>query len=487
MKPEQIKRLIQQYLSETLAASEEERLTRVVDDEERDSIGLALTSRLEDTQSRLLGNTIDCRAAETADELLAAHHITLPRDSPEYRRLCVELLKAEQVILRTEIDRWGGKYWEPQSAAYNIVPAATQAEAGGSSKVFSEALRDYFTHYTHRGPRTNEEKKRVFKRFMEALGGDRLLWDITKADCVKFRDAYSQLPRRIPHKYRGKQLAEILADLAATQPDCSRVTKGTVNQALTDLRHFFSWAVKHDYYAGKNPAEGIEYEGVKRQSYEPFTDEDLSRVLSRKEFAEQRGKQPERYWLPLILLYSGARREEIAQLAPTDVRQEQGVWVFDIAPDAEQGKTVKNRTSVRRVPVHSHLIELGLLDYLAVIRKKGAAQLFPLPKKEKGRATVGDAVGKWFGRQLRAAGVTGKKTLHSFRHTVITRLTGVGVPQDMREVLVGHASDTVHGSTYVHRDAIPLPLLQTHMEKLDFKPPLARLFPVLPKRGGLPR
>lgn len=60
------------------------------------------------------------------------------------------------------------------------------------------------------------------------------------------------------------------------------------------------------------------------------------------------------------------------------------------------------------------------------------------------------------------------KVIHSFRHTVVTRLTAAGAPQDMREVIVGHAAENVHGQTYVHREGIPLALLKEHLEKLAF-------------------
>ena len=51
---------------------------------------------------------------------------------------------------------------------------------------------------------------------------------------------------------------------------------------------------------------------------------------------------------------------------------------------------------------------------------------------------------------------------------MITRLMAAGVPQDMREMLVGHASESVHGQVYTHRDAIPLALLKEHLEKLRY-------------------
>ena len=74
----------------------------------------------------------------------------------------------------------------------------------------------------------------------------------------------------------------------------ARVMKGTVNLALDDLRHFFSWAIRHDHYSGKNPCDGIAYEGIKQESYEVFTDEDLRVIFTGQDFLKERdGKHPD--------------------------------------------------------------------------------------------------------------------------------------------------------------------------------------------------
>lgn len=473
MKLDDIKRLVQRYLTASLEEGETARLgARVLDDDEQEALELAMTDALETTQDQLVWNDFT-KISEEADELLQSHKLSLPRGSEAYRRLCRELLKAKQVVLKAELDRMNGNYWGKDSAEYSAQPTAdSPAETfHGASKMLSEGLREYFTHYEHRDKRTNHEKRVIFTRFTETLGGDKALSEITKAECVRFRDMYSRLPKRISNDLRGKTMAEVLA--ATEEADCLRVTKRTVNLALDDVRHFFSWAIKHDHFTGKNPVDGIAYEGVKKKPYEAFTDEDLAELFGSAEFAEQRtGKYPERYWLLLILLHTGARREEIAQLGVTDVQQKDGIWFFDITADPEEiegGKTLKNAHSKRRVPVHSHLVGLGFLDYLERRRKEGSTLLFPPSPKVKGRPTPGDAVGKWFHRLRLEKGITGRKPLHSFRHTVVTRLAAAGVPQDIREILVGHASDTVHGQTYLHREAMPLKLLKDHLERLDFR------------------
>jgi integrase len=477
MKPEQIKRLVQHYVSSSLEEGEAARVNSSnVDDDARDNASMAITDMLEEAESQLIINDFRKIAAE-ADELLSSHKLTLLKASEGYRRLCRELLKAKQVVLKAELDRMDGKYWTPDAAEYSVRPVTHSPTdlSFEQPRLFSEALRDYFQHYKHRDKRTNKEKGILFTRFVESIGGDKPLHDITKAACVQFREHYSKLPKRISNTLRGKSVPEILVAIEGVE--CLRVTRRTVNLALDDLRHFFSWAIKHDLFTGKNPVDGIAYEGVKKKSYEPFTDEDLRRLFGSDAFMEQReGKYPERYWLLLILLYTGARREEIAQLGVADVKQEpqgegqqEAPWYFDITADEEEGgKSLKNAFSKRRVPVHSHLIALGLLDYRERRNNEGSVLLFPPSPKVKGRPTPGDAVGKWFHRVRLAHGVTGRKPLHSFRHTLVTRLAAAGVPQDIREILVGHASDTVHGQTYVHREGIPLALLRSHLEKLDF-------------------
>ena len=149
---------------------------------------------------------------------------------------------------------------------------------------------------------------------------------------------------------------------------------------------------------------------------------------------------------------------------------------MDLKFEEDRGRRLKNVASIRRVPIHSHLPELGLTSYITDRQNSNESMLFPRPPKQrrcKGRDTVGDMVGKWWARLLKDAGIKGHKTLHSLRHTVVTRLTAAGVPQDIREILVGHASVSVHGRVYMHREGIPLALLSEHLEKLDFRKLLA--------------
>ncbi|MBS0167550.1 MAG: site-specific integrase [Nitrospira sp.] len=455
---EQIKRLVQTYIDEELEGQEAWRMSlkNGGDDDQKDTLDMVLTDRLAETTEHLQRN--DYRmVSKKVDDLLQRHKRTVPKTSEAYHRLCRELLKAEQYILKRELDRHDGHYWKEFDQG-----TTREHPQPETVRLISEALEDYFKHYEHRDKRTNHEKRVIFTRFIDSLGGDRPLQDVVKADCIRFRDQYSRLPKRVPNDLRGKTLGDVLR--AVAEAPYQAVTKTTVNLALDDVRHFFQWALKQDYYLGKNPVDGIAYEGTKQNSYDAFTDADLKAIFSSPGFTQERtGKHPERYWLILLLAFTGARREEVAQLRQDDIKTEDGVYYYvNITDDLEQGKRVKNAHSKRRVPIHSRLIDLGFLEFVATRPNR----LFRTKEKTKGRDTVGDAVGKWFNRLKAEVGVHGRKPLHSFRHTMVTRLTSAGVPQDMREILVGHASAGVHGAIYTHREEITLTLLREHLEKL---------------------
>ena len=124
MTPEQIKRLVQHYVSSSLEEGETARLNAIsVDDDAEDNASMTITDMLEEAQHQLLRNDLRTIASE-ADELLLSHKLTLIKTSDAYRRLCRELLKAKQVVLKAELDRMDGNYWGRDSVEYSVRTAA---------------------------------------------------------------------------------------------------------------------------------------------------------------------------------------------------------------------------------------------------------------------------------------------------------------------------------------------------------------------------
>lgn len=473
MTKEDVRRLVQEYQDSELDAWEEDHINGQLSDD-RDTISLVLTDRLEDIEGQLISADYK-KVKPIAEQLLNDHQRTLSTDSPEFLRLCHSLLVAQQTVLMTELDRLEGRWYHGRVLDAPSSRGLVEKASEPVSISLGEAVKLYFEHYDHRDKRTNEEKLAVMRRFIETLplGDTTPLHRVKKPEAIRFRDAYAQLPKRVLNKHRGLPVLDLLAKLKDT--DYVKVTKSTVNHALTDVRHFFVWAIRHDHYLEpRNPFDGIDLEGVKEEHYGAYTDEELLLMFNDPDYLQQREEYPARYWLPLICLYTGARRGEIDQLTPKDVKLaavpgEQGIYYFDITECDETGKRTKNDISKRRVPIHSRLIDLGLLQYWARHLDRPLL-FFKQPTKGArpgGRKTCGDSVSKWLAALRKRVGIKGKnKVMHSFRDTVITRLLSAGCSEDLRKVLTGHSAGDVHGDVYVKRDQISMVLLKEKMELL---------------------
>jgi integrase len=127
---------------------------------------------------------------------------------------------------------------------------------------------------------------------------------------------------------------------------------------------------------------GFEISAADREPYEPFNAAELSLLFTSPIYAEGErpigGRGDAAYWLPVLSLYTGARRTELAQLTLDDVkRSPDGIWFIDITA-AGEGRSVKNPGSERSVPVHEKLIDLGFIRYLTeqVARRGPSAPLW---------------------------------------------------------------------------------------------------------------
>ncbi len=186
-----------------------------------------------------------------------------------------------------------------------------------------------------------------------------------------------------------------------------------------------------------------------------------------EEFKAQKEEHPERYWICLLMLFQVCRRKEPAQLNVADILEEEGIPCLYFKHDGKD-QTTKTESSVRKVPIHSALIELGLLQYVKEMKDAGHVHLFPQLERGK-KPTLGDAMGKWFARLKKAKGLNDSLlTLYSTRHTGITRLSNIGVPEKIRMMITGHASQGIHGQVYDRRERVPMKLLQEGLERLRY-------------------
>lgn len=154
-----------------------------------------------------------------------------------------------------------------------------------------------------------------------------------------------------------------------------------------------------------------------------------------------------RYWVPLIALYSGMRREEICQLGPDNIEIVDEIWLFRLAPSKTM--RLKSDAAAREVPIHPELLRLGFKKHVQAARSARHKRLFPELVASAAHDALGDSVGKWFYRYRNDLGIYSPgKDLHSLRTTFISHLRRKGVDAEMVANLVGHNFNTVAARHY---------------------------------------
>src|SRR5262249_94101 len=137
-------------------------------------------------------------------------------------------------------------------------------------------------------------------------------------------------------------------------------------------------------------------------------------------------------------------------------------------------RRVKNRTSIRDIPIHSKLIELGFMNFVAEQKEKGEIRLFS--KLKKHRDGYGGPVSKWFSEYHEPSGVVLSNPkhelmgFHSFRHTVTTVLAAKTDPLLHERVinqLLGHEKGQSESmKTYTH--TIDIKTLKEAVEHIKY-------------------
>lgn len=215
---------------------------------------------------------------------------------------------------------------------------------------------------------------------------------------------------------------------------------------LAGLKALFGWAVANRKLAA-NPAAGITIRVPRevRTRGKGFTVEEAHALLAAAFRYSSTSERPKmvaaKRWVPWLCAYTGARLGEMVQLRGQDVRQERGVWVLNITPEAG---TVKDKAA-RLVALHPHLIDMG---FLAFIQERGSGSLFLTLGKD------GAWRGLWRGVKNRLTEFA-RKTVpdervapnHGWRHRFKTVGRTAGIDNALLDYITGHAPASV-GGTY---------------------------------------
>ncbi len=341
-----------------------------------------------------------------------------------------------------------------------------------SGEAFADAARRYIEEI-QRDPsaklteQTRGQYEAVYRLFDQWAGKPRLD-EVDRKQAAEFLDKIATLD---PHWGRSPQtkqrtFSEIIRDFGSHKTGLSN---RTINRYATALSMVWQWAKRRGLLTSENPWED-QYRkiGEKRKTQKlPYTIDELEKLLVRQpEVRPEKQSHPNTLaWLCLISAYSGMRLNEMCDRKVADIKQEDGVWYFDIT-------NAKSEAGDRKVPIHTRLIAAGLLEF---IRHHQSEWLFPVLKPGGPDGKRSWYISKRFTEHRRALKITrldertGKDRVdfHSFRRSAIKVLERARLPQTEVAQVVGHDREGITFGIY-NPDGLDVHALQQVVEAIGY-------------------
>ncbi|MBB6229532.1 integrase [Polymorphobacter multimanifer] len=318
-----------------------------------------------------------------------------------------------------------------------------------------------------------EEFARVMRWMLEQVGEDRLLASISKEQLRGFRDDICRLTTKMQGKSSSFQQR-------LTKDPERRIKSDTAIRYWNYAKTLFSHATEEGLIPS-DPAAGLNIarrKGEQKRTPEPFSQGELQHLFVTPLFAGchsvHRPRQPGdchrrdgRWWSVVLLMHTGLRAGELAQLVPEDFDFSDPIPHLKVRLEDGSGKrvkTTKNDASVRDIPILPQLIKLGLREFVNARAKAKTARVFVEFRLGEGRSS--DGMTKFWTPYLRAFGLwkEGRAT-HVWRHTVAANLRSHGVADEDIGALFGHSPQTVTGG---YGGAHPLSRKLKTVKQLDY-------------------
>ena len=315
----------------------------------------------------------------------------------------------------------------------------------------------------------------VGKLMFMYFDGDLDIKSIKRDDLLKFRNTLLILPTKLSQNnlYKGKNLDEIIA-IAKDKP---KISKSTIKKYIVRICEFFKYCYDSDYFA-KNPATDIQITLTADDviNKKPYRDSDVNALLAivgdikeNGDTKSQRVNKDELFFVTHIAAYSGMRLNEIIQLNTDDIITKDGVVCFslnmEIDVNTDRSKTLKTKNSIRNVPIHFKLKDIGLFELIDSKKKSGAkngkpVRLFNCDNKD---------FSEYFRKKINIRAIKDDKTrtFHSLRHTFINKLIQSGERIEHIAALVGHEQQyKITMNTYA--EPVNMKILKNLVEKINF-------------------
>ncbi|MEK8540518.1 site-specific integrase [Escherichia coli] len=229
----------------------------------------------------------------------------------------------------------------------------------------------------------------------------------------------------------------------------SEVRPSTINKLLTKAKMCLDYGLMNGQLEGRNPIERMKLTKDIDSKRRAFTDEELERLLVRVEAEYQFTRHTAhttseaRRWASLVSVITGARAAEVCHLTKRDiVTLDNGLVCIDINEDGE-GKSVKNKHSVRLVPLTDGAYGFDLASFLewVYMQPEDEGPLFGMTPS---------AYSSWFNSRVITEALPDAEnvSLHSLRHWLATRMKERGVNLVDAQGILGHSSQSITYDLY---------------------------------------
>ncbi|HFI8607262.1 TPA: site-specific integrase [Escherichia coli] len=228
----------------------------------------------------------------------------------------------------------------------------------------------------------------------------------------------------------------------------SEVKPSTINKLLTKAKMCLDYGLMNGQLEGRNPIERMKLTKDIDSKRRAFTDEELERLLVRVEAEYQFTRHTAhttseaRRWASLVSVVTGARSAEVCHLTKRDiVTLDNGLVCIDINEDGD-GKSVKNKHSVRLVPLTDGAYGFDLASFLSWVNTQSdEGPLFGMTPS---------AYSSWFNSRVLTEALPDAEnvSLHSLRHWLATRMKERGVNLVDAQGILGHSSQSITYDLY---------------------------------------
>lgn len=324
------------------------------------------------------------------------------------------------------------------SAVLGHVSTDHQLKASANlSSTLSQVASEYFRGNAGLSPSYADAIKASVRDLIEVTG-DKAVSSYGKRDAAAFKEVLLMLPANWRKKKTFRDLGIVEASRKASKLGLQRQRAKTIKVKWFHITTIFAYA-QHNYDGVTNTFHAksliVSDNVAANDQWLPFSNDELATLL--------KSPLPGRlFWLTWLGLFTGARLNELCQLDSKHIKRHGNLHYIHFSRDM-QLKTGDTESCVRTVPLHSTLIRLGFLDYIAQCR----GLLFPGLVEDEKTGRLSGVPSKRFSYHLTKIGVKKPRlSFHSLRHTFIACLKTVA-PRDAetRERLVGHAVSGVAG------------------------------------------